>query len=70
MIFRYNYHKIEEDYNVLLNKDVTIYCRSVTALQAYRKFSNLNINVIGFTDSYTNKEGEKFAGLPLYTLDS
>lgn len=68
MIHRYNYNNIEKNYDVLKGKKVIIWCRSVSALQAYSVLYNLNIDVIGFTDSYVDYKGGTFAGLPVYTF--
>lgn len=68
MVKKYKYNEIKHNYDILKEKRVIIWCRSITALVLYRVLYNQNINVIGFTDSFVNSTGETFAGLPVYTI--
>lgn len=67
MIKEYSYHEIGNDYKMLKGKRVIIWCESVSGLNAYVKFHNLGIDVIGFADSFADRQ-ETFAGLPSYSL--
>lgn len=69
MVKRYSYHKIEKNWEKLRGKKVVIWCKSISALRAYKIFYNLGIEVIGFTDSFINESGTVFAGLPVYTFE-
>lgn len=68
MTHKYKYHEIEYNYEILRGKKVIIWCRSVTALQVYKLLRNLGIEIIGFTDSFVQCAGGRFAGLPVYTF--
>lgn len=68
MIREYNYHKIENNYEILKGKRIIIWCRSVSALWAYKILRGYDIEVIGFTDSFAERSGERFAGLPVYAF--
>lgn len=69
MIRQFNYNRIDNHYEILKGKRVIIWCRSISALQAYKTLYNYGIKVIGFTDSFAERSGERFAGLPVYTLE-
>ena len=68
MVKRYNYTEIKNNYEVLKNKKIIIWCRSISALTLYKKLYTCSIDVCGFTDSYVEKSGDVFAGLPVYTI--
>lgn len=68
MVKRYNYTEIKNNYEVLKNKKVIIWCRSKSALMLYKKLCTCSIDVLGFTDSYVEKSGGVFAGLPVYRI--
>lgn len=69
MIREYSYHRIEKNWEILKGKKVIIWCKSMSALQAYKALHDLNIEVIGFTDSFVAETGTTFAGLPVYTFE-
>lgn len=68
MVKEYKYTEIRNNYDVLMGKKIVIWCRSISALNLYIALSNRQVSVIGFTDSYVNKKGETFAGLPVYSI--
>ena len=65
MIKLYNYINVLQNDSILLNKNIIIWGKSVSALNLYVELKSKNVNVIGFTDSFTDQMN-KFADLPLY----
>ncbi len=65
MVKTYEYRRMEND-QTYQNKRIIIYCRSISALNLYKEMYNKGLNVIGFSDSFCDKD-EEFCGLPCYT---
>lgn len=65
MIKRYNYIDTQSKIVDFTNKKVIIWGKSISALKLYVELKTMNVDVVGFTDSYVEKE-EIFADLPLY----
>ena len=65
-------YKCKEEYEIYENikeKKIIIWCISVSGLNAYIHLSARGANIIGFTDSFAYKKGEKFCGLRIFTID-
>lgn len=58
------------NYDEIKDKDVIIWCCSISGLNLYRDLYLAGIHVIGFADSSRlSLEGTSFAGLQVYTFD-
>ena len=68
MVKTYKYiNTLQENYN-LADKRVIIWGKSISALNLYVELKSRNVEVIGFTDSFT-KQSQQFTGLPLYPFE-
>jgi FkbM family methyltransferase len=65
-IYRY-INTLQEEFD-LTDRKVIIWGKSISALNLYVELKSKNVNVIGFTDSFT-KQLQLFANLPLYPFE-
>lgn len=67
MVKFYEYIDISKESFTFKNRRTIIWGKSFSALELYIELCSKNVDVIGFTDSFVEKDGEVFAGLPVFT---
>ncbi len=68
MIRNYKTKNIYESISDIIGKDIIIWGRSVSGLDANIYLTSKGVNVVGYTDTYA-KQGERFCNLPVYSVE-
>lgn len=67
MVKYFDYIDISKESFSFNNRRIIIWGKSFSALRLYVELCSENIDVIGFTDSFVENDGETFAGLPVFS---